>query len=114
MMSFRSSKMNINIHEKEEKISKAELHYSAHVSIILRPFKVAWIPSHSTPTMKPNIQVTEFQSEGYSLFSFCKDFFLIELPVFTTVYRNKFMFIKKNNKSRQNKFRNKNLWTTYI
>ena len=45
--------------------------------------------------MKPNIQVTEFQSEGYSLFSFCKDFFLIELPVFTTVYRNKFMFIKK-------------------
>lgn len=48
-MSFRSNKMNINIHEKEEKISKAELHYSAQISIMLKPCKLPGLPTHPTP-----------------------------------------------------------------
>lgn len=76
-MGFRSNKMNINTHEKEEKISKAELHYSARISIMLKPWKLPGLPPCPVPpTPKPNIQMIGFQSEGYILFSFYKDFLI--------------------------------------
>lgn len=76
-MGFRSNKMNINTHEKEEKNSKAELHYSARISTMLKPWKLPRLPPHpAPPTPKSNIQMTGFQSEGYSLFSFYKDFLI--------------------------------------